>query len=1077
MDSQAASHRVLDASPGGDGDDGPVAPDDGRACLTGADDSFGFHANESWTLSGQLPPGANLGGVTILRLLAEGGMGRVYEARQDAPLRTVAVKVIREGRVSFAAADRFLREAQTLADLRHPHIAQIHTCGTAPAVYGAVPFFVMELVAEARTITRFAALRGLVVRDRVKLFLKACEAVAHAHRHGVVHRDLKPANILVDAAGGPKLIDFGIARGVVEQRVDGAGMPGEPSASEVAHSVERSDVLGTLRYMSPEQVLTPERGVDARSDVYALGLVLHELLTGRLPYDLAGKTLTEAVRMLGGAAAPGTGLVERAVCGDERRDDARAIAVIVAKCLEPASVERYADAGELAADLERWLDGRAIEARPPTALESLRRFARRHRVAVVSALGLALTLVLTVAAVSLLSIRLAAQRRVAEAARGEAAAEAAVARKQLYASTLLLAAGARDRDNVADASRLLDEAGALVEAPERSRPIELACLGASLDDSVGCVSQSTETVTAVAWSPDGRAFATGDRAGHVRVGVIDRVAEPAAKTLCSIDGEVWSLAFSPDGLRLAVAGGDGVVRVVDQGSGRVIASLATGRHAVYAVAFAGNGERIVTASRDRTARLWELSAARQVAEFAGHEGTVYAVAVAPDDSGVVTGSQDGSVRIWDAGTGRVVHTLHGHVDRVFDVAIAPDGSTIASASEDGTVRLWDFAGGEEKICVRHPARVNAVTFIDEGRRVATACADGVVRTWDVEHGRECTRLRGHVGAVWSVAWSDTGERLITGGADGTARVWEPAGRRDVIDAGSRVMAAAFSPDGGSIAVGVEAAGVLLCDASTLAERGRLGPVLGRVNGVAWAPDGAVLAAACDDGAVFVWDPTTHRRVAAVAAHAKRVYSVAFSRDGTRMATASEDRTVGIHEARTGSRVAEPFVHPRRVFCAAFAWGDTRVVTACEDRVVRVWNPQTNTEERRYEGHRGPVNWVAVAPDGVRLASASSDGTVRLWAADGTVDHVLTGPTGQVWKVAYSPDGSRLAAVSADGSVHLWDTATGRSVLTLQGHRDQVWAVSFAPDGRSLLTGSWDGTARLWGVSIAEIARRSAEAGR
>ncbi|MFM9057516.1 MAG: WD40 repeat domain-containing serine/threonine protein kinase [Planctomycetaceae bacterium] len=1062
-------HEAGGAAAGAAG--GVLVQPDSDACLTGSDDSFGFGRAGSWSLSGELPPGANLGGFTILRLLAQGGMGRVYEARQEAPRRTVAVKVLREGALSSIASERLLREAETLASLRHPHIAQIHTCGTAPAAHGGVPFFVMELVEGARTITRFVAARAPSVRARVALFRKVCDAVAHGHRHGVVHRDLKPANILVDAAGEPKVIDYGIARGA-DGTGDAAG--GERAMADGGACITRAgDVVGTLRYMSPEQVLEPGRGPDARSDVYALGLVLHELLVGRLPYDLAGMPLAEAARVLSSHAAPGTALVERAVLAEERRDDARALAVIVATCLEPSPADRYATAGEVAADLDRWLDGRAIVARPPTPLESLRRLARRHRIACIATTAFAATLVASVVAVSLLSWRLEGQRREARAAHGLAAREAASARSQLYASTVLLAAAARDRDNLPEAANLLAEARAVAGTDPASQPIELACLAASLDDSIATLPPSADTVTAVAWSPDGRRLVIGDRKGVVRIHTADSPTDAEVTTLAVHVGAVWSVAFSPDGRLLAEATGEGTVCVRDIASGTCLETLKVGQ-TVYAAAFSPDGQVVATGSRDRTVRLWDVESGRETRVLEGHEGTVYGVAFAPNGAIVATCSHDRTVRLWDAETGRQRAVLHGHDDRVFDVAVSPDGRVVASASEDGTVRLWDILGETETGCLHHPVRVNAIAFSADGTQIATAAADGILRIWDVGRGVEAMHLRGHRAAVWSLAWAAEGRRVATGAADGDIRLWDPARRLDVLPVGGRVLSAAHSPDGMTLAIGTDAAEVRLCDAATLVERGRLGSALGRVNGVAWSPDGGLVAGACDDGAVFVWDAASRERTVAVQPHTRRVYAVAFAPAGGLLATASEDRTVAFLDPRTGASAGPALAHPRRVFCVAFSPDGSRVATACEDRSVRFWDVLTGAELTRLSGHEGPVNWVTFSPDGRSLASAASDGTVRLWAAaDGSLAGILGGPASQVWKVAFSPDGSRVAAAAADGTVHLWDASSGRSALTLAGHRDQVWAVAFAADGRSLVSGAWDGTARVWGIAPAEIVRRRA----
>jgi serine/threonine protein kinase len=298
-------------------------PPSPASSLTGHDDAFGFGSGGGEP-DGPLLPGTDLGGVTIERLLGEGGMGRVYVGWQATPRRRVAIKVIRAaglagdpgtsepaasepaasepaasgedaGRHSVERLERFAREAEFLARLRHPHIAQIHTFGLhadgASARRLPRPYFVMELVEDARALTRHSALRGLSIRDRLALFRKVCGAVAHAHAQGVVHRDLKPANILVGRDGEPKVIDFGVARADESAgtwHADGS----EERVSLAAGLTATGDVVGTLHYMSPEQLegdatQTPRgnagRRVDCRSDVYSLGLVLHQLLVHAHP--------------------------------------------------------------------------------------------------------------------------------------------------------------------------------------------------------------------------------------------------------------------------------------------------------------------------------------------------------------------------------------------------------------------------------------------------------------------------------------------------------------------------------------------------------------------------------------------------------------------------------------------------------------------------------------------------------------------------------------------------------------------------------------------------------------------------
>ena len=1041
-----------------------VDGDGDAATLSGAADHFGL-AGGPWAewQDEDLAPGTDLGGFVVVRLVGRGGMGVVYEARQVAPPRTVALKVIRAGLLAPATLRRFGQEARVLARLQHPHVAQIHASGSFASARGPLPFIVMELVAGGRSITEHFTSPAAPIRTRVTAFSKACAAVAHGHAKGVIHRDIKPGNILVDAAGEPKVIDFGVAR------------PLDPDATTMG-GTSTGDIVGTLRYMSPEQLGAAADGIDARTDVYALGLVLHELVTGTLPYELRGKTPLEAARILDGRTAASTAAVERAVRTEGRRagGDARSLAAIVAKCLEPRPADRYSSAAELEADVGRWLAGDPVLARPLTAGETLVRLARRHRAAAVATGVAAIAVVLAAVGMTALALRAESQRRLAEVRRLEADRRTAEAREQLYVSHVLLAAEARDRDNLAAANGLLAEARGLATAAGTEHPLELDCLAATLDESIAVLPGAGGTVTAVGWSPDGRRLAAGAADGTVRITAVPPAAA-APIVLSGHDREVWGVAFSPDGRNVATASADATVRVWESSSGRQVALLAAHGGPVYSVAFSPDGTLLATASRDRTVRLWEPGSWRERAVLAGHAGTIYGAAFDPGGGLLATASQDGTVRIWDVATGRTQAALEGHGDRVFCVAFSPDGRRVASGSADGTARVWDVAGGASIATCRHPFRVNAVAFVEDGGRIATAAGDGLLRVWDAAAGREAVRLRGHVGHLWSLAVSPGMTRAATGSDDGTVRIWDLDGRvGPVVRGADRMLTVAVAPVGDAIAIGTAAGAVLECDAATLLPRKTLVVGGGRVNAVAYTADGRTLGAAADDGRVRLWSRPDGAEPEVIELHERRVYSVAFSADGARLVTAAEDRTARVWDRASRGSLAPPLRHPGRVFCAAFAPDERLVATACEDGVARLWDHAGAEEVGRCTGHEAAVNWVAFAPQGERMATASSDGSVRLWSVPGCRPlAVLTGPARQVWKVAFSPDGTRVAAVSADGTAQLWDAASGRAVATLRGHGDQVWGVAFPPDGRSLLTASWDGTARLWGVSPAEIARRRA----
>lgn len=316
--------------------------------------------------------GARIGRYRVRRLIGVGGMGAVYEAVQEQPRRTVALKVMRSGLASRSAQRRFEYESQLLARLRHPGIAQVYEAGAHEGPHGVVPFFAMEYIPGARPITQYARERKLSVAERLALMVRVCEAVHHGHQKGVVHRDLKPSNILVDSSGNPRIIDFGVARA------------SDADLVVTTLQTDAGQLVGTLQYMSPEQCAADPTDIDTRSDVYSLGVVLYELLTGRPPYDVAGVPVYEAPRIIREQPPERPSSINPDLRGD--------LQIIMLKALEKDRTQRYQSAADLGLDLRRYLDGEAIAARPPSVAYQLRVLARRHRPLFISAGAVALAL-------------------------------------------------------------------------------------------------------------------------------------------------------------------------------------------------------------------------------------------------------------------------------------------------------------------------------------------------------------------------------------------------------------------------------------------------------------------------------------------------------------------------------------------------------------------------------------------------------------------------------------------------------------------------------------------------------------
>jgi predicted Ser/Thr protein kinase len=380
----------------------------------------------------------HIGRYRIVGVVGEGGMGTVYEAEQDNPRRPVALKVIRPGLVSPALVKRFEHEAQILGRLHHPGIAQIYDAGLAE---DGRPFFAMEFI-HGLPLGEYAGRHRLDPAARLALLARVCDAVQHAHDQGVIHRDLKPGNILVDEAGQPKILDFGVARAADLQTT--------------ASRTQAGQLLGTLSYMSPEQVTGDPQALDGRSDVYTLGVILFELLVGRLPYDLHQLPLPEVARVIREREPSRLGLINTHFRGD--------VETIAAKALEKDKARRYQGPAALAADIRRYLNHEPIQARPPSALYQLRKFARRNKGLVGGALGVFAALLAGAVVALLFAVR--------------AGHNAQQARYETYRARLAAAVSALAEHDVAHAAAQLDA------APEAFRGWEWHHLRARLDDSV-----------------------------------------------------------------------------------------------------------------------------------------------------------------------------------------------------------------------------------------------------------------------------------------------------------------------------------------------------------------------------------------------------------------------------------------------------------------------------------------------------------------------------------------------------------------------------------------------------------------
>ncbi len=1112
----------------------------------------------------------------LLRVLGEGGMGVVYDARQTSIDRNVALKMIKGEAASNARQKaKFLAEVVVTGDLDHPNIVPIYDVGAN--AQGNL-FYSMKKV-QGTPWEKVIAQKSL--SENLDILLRVADAVGFAHARGVVHRDLKPENIMLGEFGEVLVMDWGLAH----------PLKGFRKSHNISGSVSMG---GTPAYMAPEMATGPIEKITPASDIYLLGGILYEILTGSAPHsarslmkclmaaarneivptqktgeliDVALKAMASDpkdrypdVKELQGAIREYQSHSESVLLSTRAEDDLKVAkssddyhhysrslfgfqeafelwsgnkraqtGISQAKLAYAESAERKGDY-DLGMSLLDETDPDHVNLRRKLIESQNDRIARQRRLIFLkrAATGLVAAVFFIVTG-SAVWIRQEQQKAIKEADRAKFAENVAVQQKQLAQSAAEEEKKAKELAIVSEKEavkqREVAEAQRQIAVTERQKAEEAQ----KLEEQAKVTAITSQKVAVEEREKAEQAKQKEEYESYIsKIGLaasqIEKNAfDPARDVLKSCKPELrnweWgrlmhlcsqsersfdagspleSLAIDSSGTRYASGGWNGLAKIWDRESGKLLVTLKHGGEYVNAVSFSPNGQflatgsddpagfiqiwnistgkrvkvisghsdevlsvvfsrdgqRLLSSSYDKTARLWELESGREIRKFVGHTWWVWSAAFSPDEQQIVTAGQDGTAIVWDVKTDQRTPAFSGHQGPVFCATFSPDGKQVVSAGYDRRLLLWnpaelqpiDFKDLAQAGTVSSPAAfktfgghtdaVRSVVFSDDGSLLLSASQDNTVRVWEIGTGQMLKTFRGHGGQVQAALFPANGQRILSVSHDHTIREWSIAGYEEI--------------------------------------RTLQGVVLGghsdAVLAAAYSRDQHQIVTASRDRTARLWNTSTGEPGLTLAeGHSYLASTAIFFPGGKQLLTAAVDNTTRIWDVRTGGQILR-LDHSGRSAAAAISSNAKWVVTGSDDKSAILWDATNGRLFRKLEAHQAEVTAVAFSPNDALLATGDTKGHVKLWnVEEGRVIANLDGHSRRISAIRFSWDGTSVLTASGDNTVGQWDVASGQELTGLiLKHPDAVLAMQNVPGGDLVVTSCADQRLRVWDAKTARV---------